>query len=284
MAGASPDIMASTVAAPLERRLGTIADVQVFGGTPHAVRIDLDMHALAAKGLTANDISNVLIAANVSSPQGVLSDGHTDTTVVANDAMQTPAEFGALLISSKNGVPVRLSDVASVYSGEQDKYQAAWFGGTRRCAIRSAAPTRPMPSSTIRSSVGAAVEVSLLISIVLVMLVMLVFLRRMRPTLIAMLSVPLSLAGAFVVIEFSVTLTAAVVISALVSLTLTPALCGKFLVQDAPGVVRVKSRTELAVERFDRNLHHRYERALDWAMRHAAGDAGSVFLLLLLTR
>ena len=388
--------LTDTLLKPAMAQIPGVAQVQVFGGTPHAVRIDLDMHALAAKGLTANDIRNVLVAANVSSPQGVLSDGRTDTTVVANDAMQTPAEFGALLISSKNGVPVRLSDVARVYSGEQDKYQAAWFGGSRAVAIQISKRPEANAVATVeairaklpqlRASLPAnititpildltqttksalhEVEFSLLISIVLVMLVMLVFLRRLRPTLIAMLSVPLSLAGAFVVMwilgytlntlslialvlcigfvvddaivvienivrhmehgeaplqasikgvgeigftvvsitlsliavfapllfgnsilvlllrEFSVTLTAAVVISALVSLTLTPALCGKFLTQDAPGVVRVKSRTEQAVERFDRNLHHRYERALDWAMRHRRVMRWQPLLLLLLT-
>ena len=388
--------LTDTLLKPAMARIPGVAQISVFGGTPHAVRVDLDMHALAAKGLTANDISNVLVAANVSSPQGVLSDGHTDTTIVANDAMQTPAEFGALLISNKNGVPVRLADVARVYGGEQDKYQSAWFGGSRAAAIQISKRPEANAVATVQAirdklpqlrallpaniiitpildltqttkSALHEVEFSLLISIVLVMLVMLVFLRRLRPTLIAMLSIPLSLAGAFVMMwilgytlntlslialvlcigfvvddaivvienivrhmehgedpleasikgvgeigftvisitlsliavfapllfgnsilvlllrEFSVTLTAAVVISALVSLTLTPALCGKFLRQDAPGVVRVKSRIELAVERFDHNLHQRYERALDWAMRHRRVMRWQPLLLLILT-
>ena len=64
--------LADTLLQPAIAQIPGVAQAQVFGGTPHAVRIDLDMHALAAKGLTANDISNVLIAANVTSPQGML--------------------------------------------------------------------------------------------------------------------------------------------------------------------------------------------------------------------
>ena len=388
--------LTDTLLQPAMAQIPGVAQVQVFGGTPHAVRIDLDMHALAAKGLTANDISNVLIAANVTSPQGMLSDGRTQMTVTANDGLQTPEDFGKILISDTNGVPVRMSDVAKVYSGEQDKYQGAWFNGSKTVAmqiskrpeanavatveairaklpqLRAALPANITitPIFDLTQTTKSAlheVEVALAISIVLVVLVMLVFLRRLRPTLIATLSVPLSLAGAFVMMwilgytlntlslvalvlcigfvvddaivvienivrhmehgedaleaslvgvseigftvisitlsliavfapllfgnsilvlllrEFSVTLTAAVVISALVSLTLTPALCGLLLKQDAPGVVREQSRIELAMERFDRGLHQRYERALDWAMRHRRVMRWQPFLLLILT-
>jgi multidrug efflux pump len=210
------------------------------------------------------------------------------------------------------------------------------------------------------------VQVALLISIVMVVLVMLVFLRRLRPTLIATLSVPLSLAGAFVAMwalgytlntlslvalvlcigfvvddaivvienivrhmehgmpplqaaltgvreigftvvsitlslvavfapllfgnnmlimllrEFSVTLTAAVVISAIVSLTLTPALCGRLLTAE-PANPPPPGRIERVVERFDRALLRRYERALDWAMRHRRLMRWQPLILLVLT-
>jgi multidrug efflux pump len=82
--------------------------------------------------------------------------------------------------------------------------------------------------------------------------------------------------------EFSVTLTVAVVISALVSLTLTPALCGKLLKHEAPGE-HVPGRMELALERFDNGLHRVYERSLDWAMRHRRLMRWQPLLLLILT-
>jgi len=295
----------------------------------------------------------------------------------------------------KNGAPVRLSDVAKVYGGQQDQYQAAWFNEahtvglriTRRPEANAVATVEairaklPMLRTYLPSNVTITpvfdltqttksalheVEVALLISIAMVVLVMLVFLRRLRPTLIATLSVPLSLAGAFVVMwalgytlntlslvalvlcigfvvddaivvienivrhmergqpplkaaltgvreigftvvsitlslvavfapllfgnnqlimllrEFSVTLTAAVVISALVSLTLTPALCGRLLSHEPPDP-KPPSRIEQAVERFDRGLHRSYERALDWAMHHRRIMRWQPLVLLILT-
>ncbi|RUL75279.1 efflux RND transporter permease subunit [Dyella choica] len=387
--------LTDTLISPALSQVPGVARVQLFGGTPHAVRVDVNIAALSAKGLTANDIRNTLRAANVTSPQGILSDGRTQMTVTATDALHTPDDFARLVIANHKGVPVYLSDVAAVGGGEQDKYQAAWFNGTRTVgleinkrpeanavataeAIRAKLPElrRLLPADVqltpifdfTESTKGALheVEVALLISIVLVSLVMLVFLRRLRPTLIAALSVPLSLAGAFVVMwslgytlntlslvalvlcigfvvddaivvienifrhmehgeapleaslrgvseigftvisitlsliavfapllfgnnmlimllrEFSVTLTAAVVISAIVSLTLTPALCGRFLQPEA-ALSAAPSRIELALQRFDRWLHSHYEQALDWAMRHRRLMRWQPLTLLLLT-
>jgi multidrug efflux pump len=387
--------LADTLLKPAVAQIDGVAQVQVFGGTPHAVRIELDTAALAAKNLTANDVANALRAANVTSPQGMLSDGRTRMTVSATDGLQSPAEFAHLLISVKNGTPVRLSDVAKVYSGQQDEYQAAWFNDQHTVglqiskrpeanavatveAIRARLPQlrASLPSNiqmspvfdltqTTKSALHE-VQVALLISIVMVVLVMLLFLRRLRPTLIATLSVPLSLAGAFVVMwtlgytlntlslvalvlcigfvvddaivvienivrhmergeppmaaaltgvreigftvisitlslvavfapllfgnnmlvlllrEFSVTLTAAVVISALVSLTLTPALCA-YLFAHEPATRKPPGRLERVVENFDRGLLRLYERALDWAMRHRRLMRWQPLTLLILT-
>ncbi|MEP6899282.1 MAG: efflux RND transporter permease subunit, partial [Rhodanobacter sp.] len=220
--------LTDTLLNPAVAQISGVARVQVFGASPHAVRIELDTVALAAKGITANDVSNALTAANVTSPQGTLSDGRTQMTVTASDSLQTADQFAQLLIAMKNGVPVRLSDVAKVTSGQEDEYQAAWFNGQRSVTMQIS--KRPEANAvavaeTIRSKLPALrallpadvqvtpifdltqttksglheVEVALLLSIAMVALVMLVFLRRLRPTLIAMLSVPLSLAGAFVV-------------------------------------------------------------------------------------
>ena len=220
--------LTDTLLKPAVAQIPGVAQVQVSGGTPHAVRIALNASSLAVKGLTTNDVANALRAANVTSPQGMLSNGVTRMTVTANDALHTPQDFASLIISSRNGVPVRLSDVATISSGQQDQYTAAWFNGTR--AVTMQISKRPEANAVatvtaIRAQLPALrnllpadvtitpifdltpttesalheVEVALLMSIVMVALVMLVFLRRLRPTLIAMLSVPLSLAGALVV-------------------------------------------------------------------------------------
>jgi len=365
---------------PAIAQIPGVAQAQVFGGTPHAVRVEMDVNALAAKNLTANDVRNALIAANVTSPQGILTDGNTQMTVTANDGLHEAPDFANVLVATKNGAPVRLSDVAKVYSGQQDIYQGAWFNGQSTVAMQISKRAEANAVETVdeirrrlpelRASLPAdvkitpifdltqttksalhEVQVALLISIVMVVLVMLIFLRRLRPTLIASLSVPLSLAGAFVIMlmlnytlntlslvalvlcigfvvddaivvienivrhmekgepplqaaligvreigftvvsitlslvavfapllfgnnmlvmllrEFSVTLAAAVVISAIVSLTLTPALCGRLLKHEEPGEHK-PGRMEAALERFDKGFHRVYERSLDWAMRH----------------
>jgi multidrug efflux pump len=387
--------LTDTLLKPAVAQINGVAQVQVFGGTAHAVRVSLDVNALANKGLTANDVANALTAANVMSPQGTLSDGRTQTTLSTNDGLQSPEDFGRIVVSTKNSVPVRLSDVATITSGQQDIYQAAWFNDERTVSmqiskrpeanavatveqIRAKLPgfKNLLPADveitpvfdltqTTRSALNE-VQTALLISIVMVAFVMFVFLRRMRPTLIAMISVPLSLAGAFVVMwilgytlntlslvalvlcigfvvddaivvtenivrhmengqpalvaaltgvreigftvisitlsliavfapmlfggnmivmllrEFSVTLTAAVVISALVSLTLTPAFCGYFLKLEHQGA-KPPGRFERALERFDRALHGAYERSLNWSMRHRRLMRWQPIILLIAT-
>ena len=387
--------LTDTLLKPAVAQIPGVAQVQVSGGTPHAVRIVLNTSALVGMGITANDVANALRAANVTSPQGTLSNGVTRMTVSANDALHTAQDFAALVVASHNGVPVRLADVATISSGQEDKYAAAWFNGQRAVvmqinkrpeanavatvmAIRARLPelrgllpadatiTPIFDFTPTTLSALHEVEVALLMGIVMVALVMLVFLRRLRPTVIAMFSVPLSLAGAFVAMwmlgftlnifslvalvlcvgfvvddaivvienivrhmergepplqaalhgvreigftvisitlsliavfgpmvfgnnmftmlmrEFSVTLIATIVISALVSLTLTPALCGAWLAHEPAGS-RTPGRLERLAERFDNGMLRIYERALDWAMHHRRIMRWQPLILLALT-
>ena len=387
--------LADTLMKPAVSQITGVAQVQVQGGAPHAIRVNFNSAALTAKGLIANDVANVLRAANVTSPQGILSNGTTQMTVTANDSLQTASDFASLVIADQKGVPVRLSDVATVVAGQQDAYQAAWFNNQRAVTmqiskrpeanavqlvqqIRDTIPrlkalvpadVQITPIFDLTQSTKSAlheVEIALLLSIVMVALVMLVFLRRVRPTLIAMFSVPLSLAGAFVLMyslgftlnmlslialvlcigfvvddaivvienifrhmeqgttaleasltgvreigftvisitlsliavfapmvfgsntlvmlmrEFSVTLIATIVISAIVSLTVTPALCGRYLIEETPGSYK-PGKLEQMVERFDRSLLRIYERGLDWAMHHRRVMRWQPPILLVLT-
>jgi len=375
------------------RQLPGVSDVDVAGGATPAVRVDLNLRSLNAMGLSPDQIRNTLSAANVTSPLGFLSDGKTTMAVSANDALHTAADFADLVVSTKNGVPVHLKDVAKVYDGQQDQYQAAWFG-TRR-AILMFVRKRPdanvigtvdsvkadiplmqawLPSGVtltpffdrtpiIRASIDE-VQVSLMISLGLVVLTMALFLRRLAPTLIAATAVPLSITGAFVVMyilgytldnmslmalvvaigfvvddaivvienvirhidagmsrmeatllgakeigftivsitaslvavflpvvfasgitgmffkEFTVTLIAAIVFSAIVSLTLTPALCGVFL---KPHDAVKPSRLGVWLDRFHAGMLNGYRHLLDIALRWPRLTALQPLLLIVIT-
>ncbi|MBB5885885.1 efflux RND transporter permease subunit [Xanthomonas sp. LMG 8992] len=217
--------VADSLLAQRLRQITGVASVDIGGASTPAVRVDVNLRALNAMGLTPDDLRNAVRAANVTSPTGFLSDGATTTAIVANDAVAKAADFGQVVISQQQGRTVRLRDIANVYDGQQDAYQAAWFGGkpavvmyvfTRAGAnivetvdrVKAEIPmlrTYLQPGTrmtayfdrtpTIRASLNE-VQATLMISLAMVVLTMALFLRRLAPTLIAAATVPLSLAGA----------------------------------------------------------------------------------------
>ena len=219
---------ATTLLSPRLSQLPGVASVDVSGSAQPGVRVDVDLRKLDALGLSSNDIRNAITAANVTSPQGFLSDGRTETAIVANDQLHSAQEFADLVVATHEGTPVYLRDIANVYEGAEDKFQAAYFNGKRSIqlqvfkrpdanviatvngvkeelpGLRNLLPpgTQLTPyfdeTSTIRDSVND-VQITLLISLAMVILTMAVFLRRLAPTLIASAAVPLSLCGAFIV-------------------------------------------------------------------------------------
>ena len=385
---------ADTLLSPRLSQIPGVAQVDIAGGATPAVRVDLNLRAMAAMGLTGDAVRNALVAANVIEPMGYLSDGDSQLAIEANTTLRTPEQFADTVIAVKNGVPIRLKDIAHVYSGQQDQYQAAWYNGQRAILLlirkqadanviaivdqaRALLPqlradlpagVRLTPffdrTPTIRASVDE-VQITLLISLGLVIMVMLLFLRRWAPTLIAALAAPLSVTGAFAVMyllgytldnfslmalviaigfvvddaivvienihrhlekglrpmqaalagtrevgftvvsitvslvavfapllfmtgffgmlfrEFSVTLVSAILVSALVSLTLTPSLCGQFLRAHPPHADT--SRLGRKIEAFHTGMRALYARALDWALRHPRLLATQVPVLLALT-
>jgi multidrug efflux pump len=205
-----------------------VSSVDASGSAQPGVRVDVDLHKLDSLGLSTNDVRNAITAANVTSPQGFLTNGDIATAITANDHLQTAQQFADLVIANHDGAPVFLHDVAHVYQGSQDQFQAAYFNGKRAImlqvykrpdanvlatvdgvkdelpGLRNLLPpgTQLTPyfdgTPTIRDSIND-VQITLLISLAMVILTMAVFLRRLAPTLIASAAVPLSLCGAFIV-------------------------------------------------------------------------------------
>ena len=217
--------VADTLLMPRLRQLDGVSSVDIAGAATPAIRVDVDLRKLNAMGMSPDQLRNALIAANVTSPLGTLSNGVTNTFVTATEQLHTADDFADLIVAVKDGTPVRLSDVAKVYAGQQDAYQSATFDGKPAILlyvykkadanviatvdrVRDAIPelrsflqpaTTLTPyfdgTPTIRASLHE-VQATLLISLAMVVLTMALFLRRLAPTLIAAAAVPLSLAGA----------------------------------------------------------------------------------------
>src|SRR5690606_7871114 len=94
---------AETLLLPRLSQLSGVASVEVSGSAKPAVRVDVNLHALNAMDLSPNELRNALRAANVTSPQGFLSDGKTTMAVTANDQLHSAADFAELVIAVRNG-------------------------------------------------------------------------------------------------------------------------------------------------------------------------------------
>ncbi len=207
-------------------RLPGVGLVSISGGQRPAVRIRADSRALAARGLTLDDIRTVVNSSNVNQAKGSFDGPHTASTIDANDQLSSPDEYRNIVLAWKNGAPVRLSDVAEVISAPENNRLAAWSG--RQAAIILNVQRQPganvietvdrikallpqlketLPgaievhlvsdrTTTIRASVSD-VQFELMLAIALVVMVIYVFLRNVPATLIPGVAVPLSLVGTF---------------------------------------------------------------------------------------
>jgi multidrug efflux pump len=359
-----------------------VAQVLVNGAEKPAVRVRLDPAALANAGLSAQDVYTAIRANNVNGATGGFQGPERAESIAINGQLNTASDYAPLVIKTANGAVVRLSNVASVVDATANARLAASFNKkpailvsiTKAAGanvietvdnVRAVLPLLQswMPpdidltilsdrTTTIRASVND-VQFSLVISVLLVLLVVALFMRRLVPTIAAGVTVPLSLAGtlgamwfwgfslnnftlmaltvsvgfvvddAIVMIEniirhmdmgktplqaafegakqigftvlsislslvavfipitfmggimgrlfheFAVTMTLAIAVSAVVSLSLTPMLCGRFMratvAVPVPGFWR---RVDRAIERGFQAVLWLYAITLGWALRH----------------
>jgi multidrug efflux pump len=377
---------ADTILAQRLSQASGVAQVSVNGAEKPAVRIRLDPVRLAAAGLSGQDVYTAIRGANVLQPLGGFQGPDQAETIGINGQMWQAAQYRPLVIKTANGAILRLSDVASVINGTANTRLAAWDGAqpailltiTKEAGanviqtadgLRALLPQlmRWLPpdiqvsvisdrTTTIRASVED-VQFTLLITIVLVLMVVLIFMRRVIPTLAAAVTVPLSISGtlagmwfmgytidnfslmaltvsvgfvvddAIVMIEnivrhaergmpplqaailgarqigftvlsislslvavfiplifmggilgrlfheFAMTLTMAIAISAVVSLTLTPMICGRYMTVAVPAGGH--GRTWRGIDRVLTGIERFYARSLNWALAHR------VFMLLI---
>ena len=199
--------------------------VSLSGGQRPAVRIQGDTKLLASYGLGLDSLRTAIAAANVNSAKGSFDGPTRSFTINANDQLVTAEDYKRLIITYKNGAPVRLLDVATVVDSAENTRLGAWAGKQPAIilnvqrqpganviktvdAIKALLPElqTSLPAAMkldvlsdrttgIRASVEH-VELELLASVLLVVLVIFAFLHSLRATVIASLSVPISLIGA----------------------------------------------------------------------------------------
>ncbi|HDS1692106.1 TPA: MdtB/MuxB family multidrug efflux RND transporter permease subunit [Pseudomonas putida] len=219
------DLVDTRVAQKLAQISG-VGMVSIAGGQRQAVRIKVNVDALAANGLNLDDVRTLIGASNVNQPKGNF-DGPTRVSMLdANDQLRSPEEYANLILAYNNGAPLRLKDVAEIVDGAENERLAAWANENHAVLlniqrqpganvievvdrIKGLLPsiTDNLPAGldvsvltdrtqTIRAAVKD-VQHELLIAIVLVVIVTFVFLRRFSATLIPSIAVPLSLIGTF---------------------------------------------------------------------------------------
>ncbi|HEY5779763.1 MAG TPA: efflux RND transporter permease subunit, partial [Terrimicrobiaceae bacterium] len=205
-----------------------VSQVGVFGGAKTAVRVQVNPSALAAMGMSMEDVRSFLQGANQLMPKGSMEDSGRSVMVSANDQIFGADSYRPLVVAERNGSPVQLGSIANVIDGTENTRQAGWFNKERAVLlpvmkqsdanviavvdeIRRLLPQirKWLPpgveidilsdrTQTIRASVHD-VQFTLVLTIGLVILVMALFLRRFWPTFIAGVTVPLALAGTFAV-------------------------------------------------------------------------------------
>jgi hydrophobic/amphiphilic exporter-1 (mainly G- bacteria), HAE1 family len=215
----------------LAQRISTIngvAQVNVFGQQKYAVRVQLDPNALAARGVGINEVEQAVANANVNIPTGSLYGKERIYAVQSSGQLQNAAAFRPVIVTYRNGAPVRLQELGRVIDGVQNDKVGAWFKGKRGIVlaiqrqpgtntvevvdrIKELLPTfrAEVPpainievlfdrSVSIRASVQE-VQFTLYLALMLVVLVIFLFLRNIPATIIPACALPMSIIGTFAV-------------------------------------------------------------------------------------
>ncbi|KWV45560.1 acriflavine resistance protein B [Bradyrhizobium macuxiense] len=360
-------------------QISGVAQVFVGGQQKPSVRVQIDPAKLVAKGLSLEDVRAELALATTDSPKGNIDGDRRAFTIYANDQLTQAKPWNDVIIAYRNGAPLRVRDIGEAVDGPEDMKTAAWADGQRGVflvifkqpganvidtvdrikaelprLIAGIPPTINIKIISDRTlTIRAAVEdvqITLMITIALVVMVIFLFLRSFWATIIPSITVPLALLGAcslmwvfgysldnlslmaltiavgfvvddaivmlenitryvekgeqpmaaaykgaseigFTIVsisvslvavliplllmggiigrlfrEFAVTLSMAIFVSLVVSLTLTPMMASRFLRADH----EVKhGRFYQWSERMFNGLLHAYERGLDLALRHS---------------
>src|SRR5262249_18182474 len=201
------------------------------GGMKPGIGMQIDLARLSNYGISLEDVRSAIAAANSAGPKGSLDGAHQSYTIAGNDQLLTADGYKNIVIAYRNGAPVMLKDIAEIVDGLENNKVGGWYQGQPAIVvdiqrqpganvietverIQKEIPRlqRNFPAdatltvvhdatTTIRSSVHD-VQFTLLLSIGLVIMVVLIFLRTIRATIIAGVALPLSLIATFGIMWF----------------------------------------------------------------------------------
>jgi multidrug efflux pump len=220
--------IASTVLRQKVAQVPGVGDVTVGGGSLPAVRVELQPNALTHYGISLDEVRRAIASANLLRPKGVIEDGQRAWQVQASDQLSRARDYAPLVVAYRGAAPVRLSDVAAVTDGVEDRYNTGFFNtkpavllivsrqpdaniietvdaiSSQLPALRAYLPAgvdmaiASDRSPSIRATLKEA-ERTLLIAVALVILVVLLFLASFRAAFIPVAAVPVALVGSFAV-------------------------------------------------------------------------------------
>ncbi|QGM45526.1 efflux RND transporter permease subunit [Methylocystis heyeri] len=218
--------LADTQIAPRLSEVGGVGRVLVEGGVRPAVRIQADLARLAANRMSMDDLRLAIAAANFAGAKGSIDGARQSYTLDANDQILIADQYKNIVVNWVNGRPLMLRDVANVVEGLENSRVGGWYRGEPAVVLdvlrqpganiinTVEALKKELPqlrtilpkgmsldivndrTDTIRASI-ADVEFTLIVAIGLVILVVLLFLKNIRATIIAGVSLPLSIVATF---------------------------------------------------------------------------------------
>jgi multidrug efflux pump len=234
-AGSQTPLQASDyVARYIKPRLSVLpgaADVRIFGERQVSMRIDIDRTRLAAYKLTVQDVEDAIRRQNAEIPAGRIESTAREFTVVAETDLQTPEQFSQIIVANVGGYPVRIRDIGTATIGALDERVISRYNGkpSLNIGVIKQAVANPLDlSNAVRAEVDTinlnlppgmklvvAYDTSVFIdrsiasvfrtigeAILLVVLVIFFFLRSLRATIIPIVTIPVSLIGAFALMYF----------------------------------------------------------------------------------
>jgi hydrophobe/amphiphile efflux-1 (HAE1) family protein len=220
------DAYAENILLPKISQITGVGQVGIGGQQKPAIRVQVNPQALASRGLSMEDVRNVLSGANVDLPKGTLNSPRQLYTLNTNDQLLKPEAYNDLIIAYRNGAPVRIRDVGQAIEASENNLLAGWHDKDRAViltvfrvpganVIETVDSVKKMlpqleasippaikvsiasdRTDTIRASVKD-VQFTLILTTVLVVIVIFIFLRNFWATVIPAITVPLSLVGTF---------------------------------------------------------------------------------------